>query len=89
MTTGLDLETPFPGGHVNDAQLNVDQYAALKELYLGGKCQIEDTPSPWQFWMVMLKNGNMDTFTAKCPKNGHRVGPFGPDTAFPCFGGSA
>ncbi|KAJ6402228.1 hypothetical protein OIU84_014342 [Salix udensis] len=28
----------------------------------------------------------MDTYSAKCPKNGHRVGPFGPDTGFPCFG---
>ncbi|OWM65533.1 uncharacterized protein LOC116192784 isoform X2 [Punica granatum] len=82
----LGFGDPFPGGRINDAQLNVDQYAALKELYLGGKCQVEDTPSPWQFWMVMLKSGNMDTFAAKCPKNGHRVGPIGPDTAFPCFG---
>ncbi|KAL0305587.1 UNVERIFIED_CONTAM: hypothetical protein Sradi_5976000 [Sesamum radiatum] len=51
-----------------------DLYAAEKELYLGSKCQVEDTPKPWQFWMIMLKSGNMDTYAARCPKNGHKVG---------------
>lgn len=82
----LGLGDPFPGGHLDEAGLDVNLYAALKELYLGAKCQIEDTPRPWQFWMVMLKSGNMDTSAAKCPKSGHRVGPFGPDPSFPCFG---
>ncbi|PON95819.1 hypothetical protein TorRG33x02_083420 [Trema orientale] len=63
-----------------------DLYAAEKELYLAFKCQVQDVPAPWHFWMIMLKSGNMDTFAAKCPKNGVRVGPFGPDSGFPCFG---
>ncbi|XP_062094667.1 uncharacterized protein LOC133800655 [Humulus lupulus] len=63
-----------------------DLYAAEKELYLGMKCEVQDLPSPWHFWMIMLKSGNMDTFAAKCPKNGVKVGPFGPDNNFPCFG---
>lgn len=28
----------------------------------------------------------MDTHAAKCPRNGVKVGPFGPDNRFPCFG---
>lgn len=69
-----------------DALFNADLYAAEKELYLGFKCQVEDFPNPWQFWMIMLKSGNMDTYAAKCPENGVKVGPFGPDDRFPCFG---
>ena len=68
------------------ALFNADLYAAEKELYLGLKCQVQDLPNPWHFWMVMLKSGNMDTLAAKCPKNGVKVGPFGPDNGFPCFG---
>lgn len=68
------------------AILDVDHYAAQKEVYLGSKCQVEDKPNPWQFWMIMLKNGNMDTYAAKCPKNGLPSGPYGPDRRFPCFG---
>lgn len=81
----LAVGDPFLGMQPK-ALLDADLYAAEKEQYLGSKCQVEDTPSPWQFWMIMLKSGNMDTYAAKCPKNGHRVGPFGPDTGFPCFG---
>ncbi|CAN4116588.1 unnamed protein product [Withania somnifera] len=51
------------------AILDVDHYAAQKELYLGTKCQ----------------NGNMDTYAAKCPKNRFPSGPYGPDSRFPCF----
>lgn len=80
----LGVGEPFLGLQPN-ALSNADLYAAEKELYLGSKCQVEDT-HPWQFWMIMLKSGNMDTFAAKCPKNGHKVGPFGPDNGFPCFG---
>ncbi|KAK4347275.1 hypothetical protein RND71_033614 [Anisodus tanguticus] len=65
---------------------DVDLYGAEKELYLGSKCQVDDNPNPWQFWMIMLKSGNMDTYAAKCPKNGHKVGPFKPGGQFPCFG---
>ncbi|XP_015875501.2 uncharacterized protein LOC107412270 [Ziziphus jujuba] len=81
----LKMGAPFPGMQ-QETLHNVDLYAAEKELYLGSKCQVEDTPNPWQFWMIMLKNGNMDTYAAKCPKNGVKVGPFGPDNNFPCFG---
>ncbi|KAL0442606.1 UNVERIFIED_CONTAM: hypothetical protein Slati_1983300 [Sesamum latifolium] len=82
---GLGVGEPFMGLQ-HKALNNVDLYAAEKELYLGSKCQVEDTPKPWQFWMIMLKSGNMDTYAARCPKNGHKVGPFGPDGQFPCFG---
>ncbi|MED6157342.1 hypothetical protein PIB30_022309 [Stylosanthes scabra] len=68
------------------ALYNADLYAAEKELYLGSKCEVEDVPNPWQFWMIMLKNGNMDTLAAKCPWNGQRAAPFVPDGRFPCFG---
>lgn len=81
----LGVGKPFLGGQPR-AFFDVDLYAAEKELYLGYKCQVEDTPNPWQFWMIMLKSGNMDTSAAKCPQNGHRVGPFSSDGAFPCFG---
>nr|GMD10305.1 uncharacterized protein LOC109165184 [Ipomoea batatas] len=73
-------------GMESKAVFNADLYAAQKELYLGSKCQVDDTPKPWQFWMIMLKNGNMDTYAGKCPENGQKVGPFGPGDQFPCFG---
>ncbi|GMP74210.1 hypothetical protein CsSME_00031689 [Camellia sinensis var. sinensis] len=81
----LGVGQPFPGGRP-EALTNINLYAAEKELYLGSKCQVEDKPNPWQFWMIMLKSGNMDTYAANCPKNGHRIGPYGPNRAFPCFG---
>ncbi|KAJ1425599.1 hypothetical protein SESBI_10949 [Sesbania bispinosa] len=46
---------------------------------------LSDTPSPWQFWMVMLKNGNYDTRSGLCPQDGKKVPPFSPGR-FPCFG---
>uniref|UniRef100_A0A7N0T3W3 DUF7705 domain-containing protein n=1 Tax=Kalanchoe fedtschenkoi TaxID=63787 RepID=A0A7N0T3W3_KALFE len=65
----------------------VDLFAAEKELYLGSKCQVHEAGSePWHFWMIMLKSGNMDTYAAKCPENGRKAKPFGPDSRFPCFG---
>ncbi|KAG5517080.1 hypothetical protein RHGRI_037734 [Rhododendron griersonianum] len=81
----LGVGQPIPGRQPKSFT-NVDLYASEKELYLGSKCQVKDTPNPWQFWMIMLKSGNMDTYAAKCPKNGHRVEPYGPDPKFPCFG---
>ncbi|KAH6759474.1 hypothetical protein C2S51_019709 [Perilla frutescens var. frutescens] len=81
----LGVGQPFLGVD-QDSLTNVDQYAAEKELYLGSKCQVEDTPNPWQFWMIMLKSGNMDTYADRCPKNGQKIGPYGPDSQFPCFG---
>ncbi|KAJ6710163.1 hypothetical protein OIU74_011122 [Salix koriyanagi] len=80
----LGVGKPFPGlalGAIN----NTDLYAVQKELYLGSLCQVEDTPNPWQFWMVMLKNGNYDTTSGLCPRNGKKAPPFGPGR-FPCFG---
>ncbi|THU49867.1 hypothetical protein C4D60_Mb06t14090 [Musa balbisiana] len=65
---------------------NVDLYAVQKELYLGKKCEVADDKTPWQFWMIMLKNGNLDTSAGLCPKDGNKVGPFPPDSRFPCFG---
>ncbi|TVU18537.1 hypothetical protein EJB05_34642 [Eragrostis curvula] len=80
---------PFPGGsapaNVTD---NVDLYAAAKEVYLGGLCQVADSPAPWQFWMVMLKNGNLDTTAAACPENGRPARPFPQTSRFPCPGGA-
>ncbi|KAH6826595.1 calcium/calcium/calmodulin-dependent Serine/Threonine-kinase [Perilla frutescens var. hirtella] len=80
----LGVGTPFPG--VNPKALkNPDLYAAEKELYLGSLCQVSDTPKPWQFWMIMLKNGNYDTRSGLCPENGKKAPPFNPGR-FPCFG---
>ncbi|KAK4387160.1 hypothetical protein Sango_2586600 [Sesamum angolense] len=66
--------------------IDVNEYAAWKERYLGYKCQVEDKPGPWQFWMFMLKSGNLDTMAAICPKNGKKSEPFPPESRFPCFG---
>lgn len=77
---------------INDAKnlglenLDVNKYAAWKELFLGSKCQVQDDPNPWNFWMIMLKSGNMDTTAAICPKNGKPSQPFPPESRFPCFG---
>ncbi|XP_065864544.1 uncharacterized protein [Euphorbia lathyris] len=65
---------------------NVDLYAATKEIYLGKKCQVRRKHKAWQFWMIMLKSGNMDTMAAKCPRDGHKSIPFPPESRFPCFG---
>ncbi|XP_030513032.1 uncharacterized protein LOC115727046 [Rhodamnia argentea] len=63
-----------------------DLYAAEKELYLGSLCETNDSAEPWQFWMVMLKNGNFDKNTTLCPENGKKVGKIVTDRSFPCFG---
>ncbi|KAL5732152.1 hypothetical protein ACHQM5_004804 [Ranunculus cassubicifolius] len=81
----LGVGDPFEGLQPQ-ALNNVDLYAAQKELYLGSKCEVHDKPNPWQFWMIMLKSGNMDTHAAKCPRDGHKAGPFRQDSRFPCFG---
>ncbi|XP_028770999.1 uncharacterized protein LOC114728287 [Neltuma alba] len=79
----LGVGKPFHGlgGDVN----NPDLYAVKKELYLGSFCEVADTPRPWQFWMIMLKNGNYDTQSGLCPENGKKVAPSRP-RRFPCFG---
>ncbi|KAI3946851.1 hypothetical protein MKW98_003414 [Papaver atlanticum] len=68
-----------------EALNNTDLYAVEKELYLASLCEVKDTSNPWQFWMVMLKNGNYDTMSGLCPENGKKAAPFKPGR-FPCFG---
>ncbi|KAI3506538.1 hypothetical protein L1887_21097 [Cichorium endivia] len=81
----LGVGNSFPGLSPK-ALHDPDLYAAEKELYLGDLCQVEENhTSPWQFWMIMLKNGNYDTTSALCPENGKKVPPF-PPGRFPCFG---
>lgn len=80
----LGVGKSFPGLS-SEALKDPDMYAVEKELYLGSLCQVPDTPRPWQFWMVMLKNGNYDTSSGLCPENGKKVPPFKPGR-FPCFG---
>lgn len=79
----LGVNTSWGGGPMTR---DVDAFAAWKEIYLGQKCQVEDHPKPWQFWMIMLKSGNMDTLAALCPRNGRKSRPFPPQQGFPCFG---
>lgn len=82
----LSVGEPFLGG-TPSVLTDVDLYAVEKELYLASKCQVDEPDQkPWHFWMVMLKNGNMDTLSGLCPKDGHKVGPFPPEPRFPCFG---
>ncbi|XP_042436340.1 uncharacterized protein LOC122022415 [Zingiber officinale] len=81
----LSVGDPFHGASLQCIK-NVDLYAAEKEIFLGSKCEVDDVPAPWQFWMVMLKNGNLDTSAGLCPDNGKKIGPFPPEKRFPCFG---
>ncbi|XVF72830.1 hypothetical protein PTKIN_Ptkin12aG0152400 [Pterospermum kingtungense] len=80
----LGVGKPFKGLSP-DALNNPDLYAAEKELYLGSLCEVSEDSKPWQFWMVMLKNGNFDTRNSWCPENGKVVPPF-TTTRFPCYG---
>lgn len=80
----LGVGDSFPGMKP-EASNNTDIYAAQKEVYLGSICEVKDTPKPWQFWMIMLKNGNYDTTSGLCPQDGKKVPPFSPGR-FPCFG---
>ncbi|KAL5987669.1 hypothetical protein ACLOJK_035419 [Asimina triloba] len=81
----LSVGDPFLGGPPRELT-NVDLYAVEKELFLGSKCQVGVPPNPWQFWMIMLKNGNLDTLASLCPDNGRKIGPFPQTSRFPCFG---
>ncbi|KAH7678539.1 hypothetical protein IHE45_06G003000 [Dioscorea alata] len=81
----LGVGQSFPGIDP-EALKNPDLYAAAKELYLGSLCQAAEKPNPWQFWMLMLKNGNFDTTSGLCPKNGKKADPFPQPGNFPCFG---
>ncbi|KAG7570774.1 hypothetical protein ISN45_Aa04g033220 [Arabidopsis thaliana x Arabidopsis arenosa] len=82
----LGIGKPKPGIISESALHNPDLYAVEKELYLGSLCQVSDKPNPWSFWMVMLKNGNYDTKSGLCPKNGKKIPPFNQPGLFPCFG---
>lgn len=81
----LGIGKSFPG--LSPKSLNdPDLYAAEKELYLGNLCQVtKNNTNPWQFWMIMLKNGNYNTTSSLCPENGKKVPPFSPGR-FPCPG---
>ncbi|KAJ8771208.1 hypothetical protein K2173_025997 [Erythroxylum novogranatense] len=74
------------GGDVGLDTSNVDKFAAEKELYLADKCRVDDADGPWNFWMLMLKSGNTDTYASRCPKNGYKSKPFPTESRFPCFG---
>ena len=63
-----------------------DLFAKEKELYLGSKCEVLESSNPWQFWMIMVKNGNFDKNTTLCPENGQKVSIVVTDRNFPCFG---
>ncbi|KDP24401.1 hypothetical protein JCGZ_26607 [Jatropha curcas] len=63
-----------------------DKFAVQKELYLASLCEVHESPKPWQFWMIMLKNGNFDKNTTLCPENGKNVTKIITDRNFPCFG---
>ncbi|KAL4199081.1 hypothetical protein AMTRI_Chr03g143090 [Amborella trichopoda] len=84
----LGVGIPFPGLPPRFLY-NANLYASAKELFLGYKCQVVDFPSfanqPWQFWMIMLKNGNYDMTSSLCPENGRRIGPMNQTSRFPCF----
>ncbi|XP_047329996.1 uncharacterized protein LOC124933608 [Impatiens glandulifera] len=81
----LGVGKPFPG-LTSSAMNNKDLYAVEKELYLASLCEVkESSENPWQFWMIMLKNGNYDSTSGLCPENGKKGSPFKPGR-FPCFG---
>ncbi|CAM6097923.1 unnamed protein product [Calypogeia fissa] len=47
---------------------NADLFAIEKEKFLGLLCAVDDSqPYPWNFWMVMVKNGNFDENSGLCP----------------------
>ncbi|KAK4777343.1 hypothetical protein SAY87_017530 [Trapa incisa] len=80
----LGVGKSFPG-LTTIARNNPDLYAAEKELFLGSLCQVKDNPRPWHFWTIMLKNGNFDSGSGLCPRNGKKAPPF-VSGSFPCFG---
>ncbi|KAJ7541420.1 hypothetical protein O6H91_10G058800 [Diphasiastrum complanatum] len=87
---------PFPTGpfiNFNDSTL----YAAEKERYLGSLCNVTNirpnsTEESWQYWMIMLKNGNFDVKSGLCPATSSSIQKPKPLTtlanlaSFPCFG---
>ncbi|KAE8667558.1 agamous-like MADS-box protein AGL12-like [Hibiscus syriacus] len=69
-----------------ESSADPDLFAKEKELYLGSLCEVQESPNPWQFWMIMVKNGNFDKNTTPCPENGQKVSKIVTDRKFPCFG---
>lgn len=55
----------FPCGGFT-AYNDSDLFAIEKEKFLGSLCAVDDSSDPWNFWMVMLKNGNYDENSGLC-----------------------
>ncbi|KAH9312091.1 hypothetical protein KI387_027126, partial [Taxus chinensis] len=81
----LSAGDPFPNSTFSSPP-TADLYAVEKELYLGSLCEVDGGSNPWQFWMIMLKNGNFDVKSALCPNNGKKEDPIRTNRTFPCFG---
>lgn len=81
----LSAGDKFPGEDI-ESITDPDLYAVEKELYLGSLCEVKESANPWQYWMIMLKNGNFDKNTTLCPENGRKVSKIVTDRNFPCFG---
>lgn len=71
----LGVGQPIPG---YTTPTDVNMYARVKELYLGGLCA-KPAPagtwssdaaaqSPWSHWSIMFKSGNMNTADNLCPR---------------------
>ncbi|GKV35181.1 hypothetical protein SLEP1_g43484 [Rubroshorea leprosula] len=80
---GAGDKFPFVGF---ESYTDPDLYATEKELYLASLCEVNESMKPWQFWMIMLKNGNFDKNTTLCPENGRKVSKIITGRNFPCFG---
>eukprot|EP00252_Welwitschia_mirabilis_P013197 TRINITY_DN29117_c0_g1_i1.p1 TRINITY_DN29117_c0_g1~~TRINITY_DN29117_c0_g1_i1.p1 ORF type:complete len:518 (-),score=74.88 TRINITY_DN29117_c0_g1_i1:219-1772(-) len=81
----LGFGDPFPNSIIPSPN-DTNAYAAAKEVYLGSLCEVHVSGNQWQFWMIMLKNGNFDTKSGLCPENGKMVSPIRTNRTFPCFG---
>lgn len=61
---------PFPGDYFR-AYYDTNLHAIEKEKFLGFLCAVDDdgevSSCPWNFWTVMLKNGNFDQSSGLCP----------------------
>ncbi|OVA08075.1 hypothetical protein BVC80_1729g23 [Macleaya cordata] len=68
------------------AYTDPDLYPVEKELYLASLCEVHNATDPWQFWMIMVKNGSFDRFTTICPENGKKSSPMITESKFTCFG---
>lgn len=82
---GLGVGDDFPVADFKSYS-DPDQYAVEKELYLASLCDVRNVSNTWQFWTLMLKNGNFDKNSTLCPENGKKVTKIVTDRKFPCFG---